>query len=61
MSLSVQVRGQILVRELTRPTNLVDVGQSLGHVLRMARPKPKDDARLALFGWLTDKEFDKFD
>lgn len=28
---------------------------SLRDVLRMARPKPKDDVRRALFGWLTDK------
>jgi 60 kDa SS-A/Ro ribonucleoprotein len=33
---------------------------SLRDVLRMARPKPKDDARRALFGWLTDKEVDKW-
>ncbi|MEJ7595237.1 MAG: TROVE domain-containing protein [Planctomycetaceae bacterium] len=29
---------------------------SLRDVLRMARPTPKDNARRALFGWLTDKE-----
>lgn len=28
---------------------------SLRDVLRMARPKPKDNERRALFGWLTDK------
>lgn len=33
---------------------------SLRDVLRMARPKPKDDARRALFGWLTDKEVEKW-
>jgi 60 kDa SS-A/Ro ribonucleoprotein len=33
---------------------------SLRDVLRMARPKPQDDARRALFGWLTDKEVDKW-
>ena len=33
---------------------------SLRDVLRMARPTPKDDARRALFGWLTDKEVDKW-
>ncbi len=26
----------------------------------MARPKPKDNARRALFGWLTDKETEKW-
>ncbi|HUG68115.1 MAG TPA: TROVE domain-containing protein, partial [Pirellulaceae bacterium] len=29
---------------------------SLRDVLRMARPTPKDNARRALFGWLTDKD-----
>src|SRR5262249_39122410 len=29
---------------------------SLRDVLRMARPTPKDNARRALFGWLTNKE-----
>lgn len=29
---------------------------SLRDILRMARPTPKDNARRALFGWLTDKE-----
>ncbi len=33
---------------------------SLRDVLRMARPTPKDNARRALFGWLTDKELEKW-
>ncbi|XZE56078.1 vWA domain-containing protein [Planctomycetaceae bacterium SH139] len=33
---------------------------SLRDVLRMARPTPKDDARRALFGWLTDKPVEKW-
>jgi 60 kDa SS-A/Ro ribonucleoprotein len=33
---------------------------SLRDVLRMARPTPKDNARRALFGWLTDKERSKW-
>jgi len=33
---------------------------SLRDVLRMARPTPKDNARRALFGWLTDKEQSKW-
>ncbi|REJ91100.1 MAG: TROVE domain-containing protein [Planctomycetota bacterium] len=33
---------------------------SLRDVLRMARPTPRDNARRALFGWLTDKEIDKW-
>jgi 60 kDa SS-A/Ro ribonucleoprotein len=33
---------------------------SLRDVLRMARPTPKDNGRRALFGWLTDKEIDKW-
>lgn len=33
---------------------------SLRDILRMARPKPKDEARRALFGWLTDKPVDKW-
>jgi 60 kDa SS-A/Ro ribonucleoprotein len=33
---------------------------SLRDVLRMARPTPKDNARRALFGWLTDKEIEKW-
>ncbi len=33
---------------------------SLRDILRMARPTPKDNQRRALFGWLTDKEIDKW-
>lgn len=33
---------------------------SLRDVLRMARPTPKDNQRRALFGWLTDKEIEKW-
>lgn len=33
---------------------------SLRDVLRMARPTPKDNARCALFGWLTDKVPEKW-
>ncbi len=33
---------------------------SLRDVLRMARPTPKDNARRALFGWLTDKDMEKW-
>jgi 60 kDa SS-A/Ro ribonucleoprotein len=33
---------------------------SLRDVLRMARPTPKDNARRAMFGWLTDKTIDKW-
>jgi 60 kDa SS-A/Ro ribonucleoprotein len=33
---------------------------SLRDVLRLARPTPKDNARRALFGWLTDKEVQKW-
>ena len=33
---------------------------SLRDVLRMARPTPKDNTRRALFGWLTDKEIEKW-
>jgi 60 kDa SS-A/Ro ribonucleoprotein len=33
---------------------------SLRDILRMARPKPKDNARRALFGWLTNKETEKW-
>jgi len=33
---------------------------SLRDILRMARPTPKDNARRALFGWLTDKSIDKW-
>ncbi len=33
---------------------------SLRDILRMARPTPKDNARRAMFGWLTDKSVDKW-
>ncbi|MFM8214019.1 MAG: TROVE domain-containing protein [Pirellula sp.] len=33
---------------------------SLRDILRMARPTPTDNARRALFGWLTDKSIDKW-
>lgn len=33
---------------------------SLRDILRMARPTPKDNARRAMFGWLTDKEVEKW-
>src|SRR3984957_5113162 len=33
---------------------------SLRDILRMARPTPKDNARRALFGWLTDKPVEKW-
>jgi 60 kDa SS-A/Ro ribonucleoprotein len=33
---------------------------SLRDILRMARPTPKDNARRALFGWLTGKELEKW-
>ncbi len=33
---------------------------SLRDILRMARPTPKDNARRALFGWLTDKDVEKW-
>ena len=33
---------------------------SLRDILRMARPTPKDNARRALFGWLTEKELTKW-
>ncbi len=33
---------------------------SLRDVLRMARPTPKDNARRALFGWLTNKPVEKW-
>jgi 60 kDa SS-A/Ro ribonucleoprotein len=38
------------------------IGQdpSLRDVLRLARPTPKDNARRALFGWLTGKEIAKW-
>jgi len=59
-----------LQRAFQRWLNDASVGQllsasigndpSLRDVLRMARPKPKDNARRALFGWLTDKETEKW-
>jgi 60 kDa SS-A/Ro ribonucleoprotein len=33
---------------------------SLRDILRMARPSPKDNARRAMFGWLTDKSIEKW-
>ena len=33
---------------------------SLRDILRMARPTPKDNARRAMFGWLTEKAVDKW-
>lgn len=33
---------------------------SLRDILRMARPTPQDNARRALYGWLTDKSMDKW-
>jgi 60 kDa SS-A/Ro ribonucleoprotein len=33
---------------------------TLRDILRMARPTPKDNARRALFGWLTGKEIEKW-
>jgi 60 kDa SS-A/Ro ribonucleoprotein len=33
---------------------------SLRDILRKARPTPKDNARRAMFGWLTDKSIDKW-
>lgn len=33
---------------------------SLRDILRMARPTPKDNARRAMFGWLTDKAVEKW-
>ncbi|MEZ6094246.1 MAG: TROVE domain-containing protein [Pirellulaceae bacterium] len=33
---------------------------SLRDILRLARPTPKDNARRALFGWLTDKPIEKW-
>lgn len=33
---------------------------SLRDILRMARPTPKDNARRAMFGWLTEKSIDKW-
>ena len=59
-----------LQRAFQRWLNDVSVGKllsasigndpSLRDVLRMARPTPKDNERRALFGWLTDKETDKW-
>ncbi len=59
-----------LQRALQRWLNDASVGKllsasigndpSLRDVLRMARPTPKDNVRGALFGWLTDKEVDKW-
>ena len=59
-----------LQRAFQRWLNEASVGKllsaSIGHdpslrdVLRMARPTPKDNARRALFGWLTDKEVEKW-
>ncbi|MCE3018843.1 MAG: TROVE domain-containing protein [Pirellula sp.] len=33
---------------------------SLRDILRMARPTPKDNARRAMFGWMTDKSIEKW-
>ena len=59
-----------LQRAFARWLNEASVGKllsaSIGHdpslrdVLRLARPKPLDNQRRALFGWLTDKELDKW-
>lgn len=59
-----------LQRALQRWLNEASVGKllsasigsdpSLRDVLRMARPTPKDNARRALFGWLTDKPVEKW-
>jgi 60 kDa SS-A/Ro ribonucleoprotein len=59
-----------LQRAFQRWLNEASVGQllsasigndpSLRDVLRLARPTPKDDARRALFGWLTGKEIEKW-
>jgi 60 kDa SS-A/Ro ribonucleoprotein len=59
-----------LQRAFQRWLNEASVGRllsaSIGHdpslrdVLRMARPTPKDNERRALFGWLTDKEVEKW-
>ncbi len=59
-----------LQRAFQRWLNTASVGKllsaSIGHdpslrdVLRMARPTPKDNERRALFGWLTDKETEKW-
>ncbi|MFC1596679.1 TROVE domain-containing protein [Planctomycetota bacterium] len=59
-----------LRRAFQRWLNEASVGRllsaSIGHdpslrdVLRLARPTPKDNVRRALFGWLTDKEVEKW-
>jgi 60 kDa SS-A/Ro ribonucleoprotein len=59
-----------LQRALQRWLNEASVGKllsasigndpSLRDVLRMARPTPRDNARRALFGWLTDKPVEKW-
>jgi 60 kDa SS-A/Ro ribonucleoprotein len=59
-----------LQRAFQRWLNVASVGKllsasigsnpSLRDVLRMARPTPKDNSRRALFGWLTDKETEKW-
>ncbi len=59
-----------LQRAFQRWLNEASVGKllsaSIGHdpslrdILRMARPTPKDNARRALFGWLTEKETEKW-
>jgi 60 kDa SS-A/Ro ribonucleoprotein len=59
-----------LQRAFQRWLNEPSVGRllsaSIGHdpslrdVLRLARPTPKDNERRALFGWLTDKEVEKW-
>jgi 60 kDa SS-A/Ro ribonucleoprotein len=38
----------------------IGTNPSLRDVLRLARPTPKDNARRALFGWLTDKPVEKW-
>jgi 60 kDa SS-A/Ro ribonucleoprotein len=57
-------------RAFQRWLNEASVGKllsaSIGHdpslrdILRMARPTPKDNARRAMFGWLTDKPLEKW-
>ncbi|QGJ69908.1 60-kDa SS-A/Ro ribonucleoprotein-like [Planctomycetales bacterium 10988] len=59
-----------LQRAFQRWLNEASVGKllsaSIGHhpslrdVLRMARPTPKDNVRRAVFGWLTDKDVEKW-
>jgi 60 kDa SS-A/Ro ribonucleoprotein len=59
-----------LQRALQRWLNEASVGKllsasigsdpSLRDILRMARPTPRDNARRALFGWLTDKPVEKW-